>query len=116
MKYLWGVLMCCFPEPVDEDFKMTKFMTEDEVDVLSGVLSKFIVDVDFQKTNGEIRHMRCTKKPSMIEARLNAKYPDGIPDTSHKKPNPNVVVVWDLEKDDYRSFRKDSVITYHIHD
>jgi hypothetical protein len=94
---------------------MTKFMTEDMVDVLVGVLPKFIIDVDFKKTNGENRHMRCTKNPKFIQARLEAKYPDGVPETTHHKaPNPDVVAVWDVDKDAYRSFRKDSVISYSI--
>lgn len=96
---------------------MTKFMKESEVEVLAGVLSKFIIDVDFQKTNGELRHMRCTKKPDFIKARLEQKYPDGIPEaTHHKAVNPDVVAVWDVEKDAYRSFRKDSVVNYSIVD
>lgn len=96
---------------------MTKFMTAEEVDVLAEVLRKFVIDVEFQKTNGDMRKMRCTKIPSFIDARLTAQFPDGLPVVEHhKKPNPDVVSVWDTEKDAWRSFRKDSVITYHIVD
>jgi len=95
---------------------MTKYMNEDEVDVLvNAVLPRFIVEVDFIKTNGEKRHMKCTKDHKFIDARLENKYPDGVPAvTRHKVPNPDVVSVWDLEKDDWRAFRKDSVTNYAI--
>lgn len=95
---------------------MPKYLNEEQVAYLVEVmLPNDVVDVDFIKTNGDKRHMRCTKDPKFIEARLERKYPDGLPEvTRHKAPNPDVVSVWDLDKDEWRSFRKDSVVHYSV--
>jgi hypothetical protein len=60
--------------------------------------------VTFTKANGEERRMRCTLKSNMIQETTKAT-------TRTKTANPNVVAVWDLEKQAWRSFTKDSVIS-----
>ncbi len=63
--------------------------------------------VRFTKANGEIREMRCT---------LNAAYlppaQPGAIDEEYRAPNPEVVAVWDLDKNAWRSFRVDSVLEF----
>ena len=70
------------------------------------------VFVNFTKANGELREMRCTLKAEELLSRVP-------PVTDNKKtverePNPAVVTVWDLDKNGWRAFRKDSVKTYFI--
>ena len=66
-----------------------------------------IVRVTFTKKNGDERVMECT---------LKTQYLPEITDSvgSNKEVNPDVVNVWDLEKDGWRSFRLDSVRAFEI--
>lgn len=59
--------------------------------------------VKFTKVNGEVREMPCTLRE------------DIVPKVEHKterakRPNDNVVSVWCLDKNEWRSFRVDSVL------
>lgn len=67
------------------------------------VLRENIVEVTFVKKNGETRVMRCT---------LNAQHLPEQTQTSHTKAfNPEVVNAFDLDKQDWRSFRIDSIVS-----
>jgi WYL_2, Sm-like SH3 beta-barrel fold len=60
--------------------------------------------VTFIKVDGDKRIMKCT---------LNEKYiPQAEPKKTDrvKKENPDVLAVWDLEKEGWRSFRLDTII------
>lgn len=60
--------------------------------------------VTFMKVDGTKRIMKCT---------LNEKYiPPAEPKKTDrvKKENPDVLAVWDLEKDGWRSFRFDTIL------
>lgn len=62
--------------------------------------------VEFNKVNGEYRQMKCT---------LNEKYlPEQIDleeSVQKKKPNPEVLAVYDVEVKGWRSFRWDKLKT-----
>lgn len=73
-------------------------------EALVTVLRNNIAIVTFQKVNGDIREMQCTLKPSVIPP---------LKGSNHAR-NLNVVPVWDLEKDAWRSFRLDSVQSLEI--
>ncbi|HIG89999.1 MAG TPA: DUF2693 domain-containing protein [Flavobacteriaceae bacterium] len=61
-------------------------------------LKKDNVKVIFEKVNGNVRKMLCTLRE------------DAIPKTTvKKKENKDVLVVWDLGKKAWRSFRMDSI-------
>lgn len=62
------------------------------------------VYVKFKKANGEIREMVCTTHKDAIPV---DKWPKG-----KKEPNPDVMCVWDQQKQDWRAFRFDSVLTF----
>ena len=67
-----------------------------DIDKLILELRKRPVDVTFNKTDGTVRKMRCNAPPE-------------LPDTAFLG---EVFTVWDLEKKDWRSFRRDSVVEY----
>jgi hypothetical protein len=68
-------------------------------------LSTDIYNVTFTKADGTTREMLCTLKEEFL--------PEVNPDTaSSRKENDDVVNVWDVEKDGWRSFRIDSVISF----
>jgi hypothetical protein len=59
-------------------------------------------EVVFRKVNGEERTMVCTLKDSFITKESAGK----------TKDNPEVATVWDIEKNDWRAFKLDSVISF----
>ena len=59
--------------------------------------------VKFTKVNGEVREMPCTLREDII--------PKVEPKTERsKQPNDKVLSVWCLDKNEWRSFRVDSVL------
>ena len=97
-------------------------------DYTDTLLSRGIVVVEFTKVDGTNRKMVCSTSRSVIptEAFVNdTEKVEPLPHQQRKlyttevikpedKPkritNPNVCVVWDFEKEAWRSFRYDSVI------
>ena len=75
---------------------------------LKNLLKSHILDIKFTKIDGSERQMLCTLKESELP-KLEAK--EG---KREKKPNENVLAVWDLDKKAFRSFRLDSIKEYQI--
>ena len=75
---------------------------------LKDLLKKKIVQITFKKKDGTERVMKCTLKENILPV-VEAREPKHI-----KKDNENVITVWDLEKEAFRSFRVDSVTDYHV--
>lgn len=71
---------------------------------LKALLRESVCEVLFIKMNGEHRTMICTLKADLLPPR-----PAGYVNT--KPENPDVVPVFDLENNGWRSFRVDSVIS-----
>ena len=63
--------------------------------------------VVFTKVNGEVRRMLCTLKEDLLPEKQTE---------SDRKVNENIVSVWDIENSGWRSFRKDSVIDFIVHE
>jgi hypothetical protein len=72
-------------------------------DWVRDLLKEREVTVDFEKATGEFRSMKCT-----LNQDLGAKY-TVKENTTPKKPNPDVCVVWDVNQAAWRSFRWDRV-------
>lgn len=72
---------------------------------LKNLLQNNVVVVKFKKVTGEIREMSCTLNQNLIPA-YETK---GI-----KKKNEDVLAVWALDKNAWRSFRLDSVIDFKV--
>ena len=60
--------------------------------------------VTFTKRDGTQRVMLCTLRPDYLPEQLDLE--------EHANSHPDHVVVWDLEKKAWRSFRYDSVVTF----
>ena len=80
-------------------------MTEINIETLTNLIKSNIMEVTFTKTNGEERKMTCTLMENYLPT-----YNEG----STRKKNDNVLSVWDLDKDGWRSFRKDTITEYKI--
>jgi hypothetical protein len=72
---------------------------------LKDLLKKNIVIVNFTKTDGSKRTMKCTLKEDVVKPHVKKT-------EKSKTPNENILSVWDVEKDAFRSFRVDSIIDY----
>jgi hypothetical protein len=70
--------------------------------MLKQLLNSGVVKVTFTKKDGTIREMKCTTQSELV----------GISTYSLAPSSSELIVVWDLEKDAWRSFKLDSVITY----
>jgi hypothetical protein len=71
------------------------------------LLIEDIYTIKFTKVDGTVRDMNCTLKESILP-KLEE------PTTRKKKPNDNVLPVWDLDNKQWRSFRVDSIISYTV--
>lgn len=67
-----------------------------------------IVNLTFKKVDGSERTMKCTLKPSLLPL-IEKKDP-----SKKKTENENVLPVWNLDENSFRSFRVDSVLRYEI--
>jgi len=74
---------------------------------LRGVLSNHPeVKVSFTKKDGSLREMICTRVMDLVPDDEHPK-----DDNKEHEQNPDVIPVWDLEKEAWRSFRVDSVVS-----
>ena len=78
------------------------------INKLVDLLHKDVCVVRFTKVDGTGREMTCTLREDLIPVTPTKDT------TKTRKLNPDVICVWDLENEGWRSFRKDSVITYGI--
>ena len=74
---------------------------------LTELLKKKVINVKFKKKDGSERLMKCTLLSDIVPA-----YEKKTNQT--KNQNDNVLAVWDLDKQAFRSFRIDSVTDYQI--
>jgi hypothetical protein len=70
--------------------------------ILAEWLSQGECVVTFRKVNGEIRDMPCTLQAEMLPVQLAE---------STRKPNPDVMLAFLVDKQAWRSFRLDNVIS-----
>lgn len=69
---------------------------------LKGVMQTEIVNLTFRKTDGTLRNMKCTLLPKFLPEVV-------VSDKSKRKVSEDTLAVFDLEKNEWRSFRYDSV-------
>jgi len=69
-------------------------------------LRENVIEVTFEKINGEMRIMRCSLKPNLLPQTYAT---DIVEEKKFHKENPNVISAWDVVKGGWRSFRVDSV-------
>lgn len=76
-------------------------------DYLKQALLDDVVNVLFIKKDGTERRMVCTLKPDLLPVQTDLEEA-----VQKKTPNPDVLAVWDLENQGWRSFRYDSIIGF----
>lgn len=98
------------------DLKFTtaeNYMSDYNYEQVVTALQEGIVEVKFVKVNGEERVMLATLNEGLIPIDL---LPNDNPDViiERSMPNPDVQRVYDVEKDAWRSFRWDSIISWNV--
>ena len=79
-----------------------EFKTKKEKNWLLGLLRSEVVDITFTKKDGSERIMKCTLMESKIPT-------EKMPKGTEKAKSDEVVPVFDIENDGWRSFRWDSI-------
>lgn len=74
---------------------------------LKTTLKASTLRVVFVKKDGTERTMLCTLNPNLLPAQTDLEEA-----VQKKTPNPDVLAVWDLEAQGWRSFRYDSIIGF----
>jgi hypothetical protein len=74
-----------------------------DFDLLKEQLATEVVDIEFVKADGTVRQMKATLDPSVLPTPVATD--EEI--NRNRKKNEEVVVVWDVESNGWRSFRKD---------
>jgi hypothetical protein len=73
---------------------------------LKQTLQKGVATVTFTKKDGSLREMKCTLNSEYLPPQL---LQEG--DVSDRKENEDVLAVWDIDSNGWRSFRMDSIIS-----
>jgi len=81
-------------------------MTEDN-EAFRKLFANNIINLSFMKKDGTKRNMRCTLINDYLPNQMDIK-------EAEMKRNPDVLAVWDLDKNAWRSFRLDSIISYSV--
>lgn len=69
-------------------------------------LKQGITVIEFKKVNGEYRKMQCTLAEQFLPEQIDLEE-----SVQKKKPNPEVLAVYDIETKGWRSFRWDKLET-----
>lgn len=77
-------------------------------DKIKDLLKQNVVKISFTKTDGADRTMLCTLKSDLLPVVETKEV------TKKKAENENVLSVWDIEKDAFRSFRLNALKSYTI--
>ncbi len=75
-------------------------------DDIVSILKAFTVELTFYKVDGSLRKMFCTLNESYI--------PGSFSKESKRKDNPDIITVFDLYKEDWRSFKVDNLLSMNI--
>jgi hypothetical protein len=82
--------------------KNLKFSGVEEKNWLKTLLQEQKITVEFVKKDGSVRKMVCTLSESKIPA-------EKVPKNVGKKQNDEILAVFDIENNGWRSFRWDSI-------
>lgn len=89
-----------------DDYVIKELVELLKQDELIELLKMQTVNIEFTKKDGTVRKMTCTLMPEMLLAQTDIEE-----HIQRKAYNPDILAVFDIEKDEWRSFRWDSLLT-----
>jgi hypothetical protein len=104
----------------DQDLLKEDFFNrsiEDRKRILKYILRNQLCEVTFRKVDGSVRIMPCTLQPERLPAQEFEIVLETVETEKAKKPrteNPNTIRVYCLDKEEWRSFRIDNVISLKV--
>lgn len=78
-------------------------------DTLLRDLRSNVIEVHFTKTDGSNRVMKCTLQTKYLPESFTKSLEEQAQEKDFHQRNPEVLAVWDIENNGWRSFRIDSV-------
>lgn len=84
-------------------------MSEEFKEWMRKNLKDGVATIVFEKTNGDMRTMRCTLDPQILPIPKDNGEQWDVVEEKEDKPNQ---VVWDVEADNWRSFRWETLTSY----
>lgn len=81
---------------------------ENKSAAIKNILNNAVAMIEFTKVNGEKRVLRATRDPNKIDSKF---HPNG---TKSKQDNNQVIACFDLDINQWRSFRTESVTNYYV--
>lgn len=79
---------------------------------LQKLLKETVVELRFKKVDGTVRNMICTLRTDLLPV---LPPPDPDKPVKERKESELTLRVFDLEKKEFRSFRKDGLIDYKVY-
>lgn len=76
---------------------------------LKGLLHERSVTITFTKVDGSERVMKCSLHPAFLPPLVETEEDPNAPPKKERKVNPNVVAVFDIEKQDWRSIKYETI-------
>jgi hypothetical protein len=81
---------------------MTKYTTQENKSILLSELENNIINITFNKLSGETRSTKCTLQKDILP---KASKDDHFSQKKIRKISPEVLTVWDVDKNRWRSIR-----------
>jgi hypothetical protein len=78
-------------------------------DALIELLSHNVITVKFVKVDGTLRSMTCTLLPEYLPSAVTSNGKILLTESEGRTPNLNVLSVWDIDSNAWKSFRVNSV-------
>ena len=79
---------------------------------LKSELKEHVLEIIFEKLNGEIRVLKCTLRPQFLpEGYQHINSPEPADPETNAVPDNKTLVVWDVEHNGWRSFRVDRILS-----
>jgi hypothetical protein len=75
-------------------------------------LNRGVCIVNFTKADGSDRTMNCTLNSSFLTEAIGTGFIKEENEEQNKTPNPDVIPVWDIDVNGWRSFRIDTVSSF----
>jgi hypothetical protein len=86
---------------------MTKYTTQENKSILIAELESSNVIITFNKLSGETRSMKCTLQKDIIP---KANKDEHLSQKKIREVSPEVLTVWDVDKNGWRSIRWTNII------